>query len=353
MKLNKPFLFVVVAVSLLMSGCAQKVRIKALSPAEVGEMAVKKKVAITDFKNDTVGLSGKIESKIASHKLDGKRYFTVLSRKDMSEVIAEQKLQSSELMDESTSSKVGKLIGAQAIISGEIASADAESDSYMEERERCLKYVKDGGCVKYRYYRVRCNTTQAQVSANISVVDVETGLIIYGDAISKEYSADSCKNSSTNFGLVVLNSTPKQILSKRQALNRLTSKIADEFIHKLTPHYVYFNVELLDSIKLDEATKRDKRNLEISLKYIKSGRMQKAEEILTSLMDSVDGKSFVVAYNLGVVKEALGKLDKAQNLYEMADELTPEPVDEINAALSRIDSLIDKNKEAKRQISAE
>ena len=81
MKLNKSFLFVVVAVSILMSGCAQKVRIKALSPAEVGEMAYKKKVAITDFHNDRVGLSGKIESKIASHKLDNKRYFKVVSRK--------------------------------------------------------------------------------------------------------------------------------------------------------------------------------------------------------------------------------------------------------------------------------
>ena len=39
------------AVALLMSGCAQKVRIKALNPAEVGEMATNKKIAINSFKN--------------------------------------------------------------------------------------------------------------------------------------------------------------------------------------------------------------------------------------------------------------------------------------------------------------
>ena len=196
----------------------------------------------------------------------------------MSDIMAEQKLQSSELIDETTSSKVGKLIGAQAIISGEVASSNAESDYYMEERERCLKYVKDKGCVKYRYYRVRCDITKAQVSANINVVDVETGLIIYADAISKEYSADSCRGAEENLVLVVLESDPINILSKSQALDRLTSGIADEFVRKLTPHYVYFSVELLDSMELDDATKEDERKLKFALKNIESGRMKKAGE---------------------------------------------------------------------------
>ncbi|MDQ7067090.1 MAG: hypothetical protein Q9M40_03275 [Sulfurimonas sp.] len=57
------------AVVVLISGCAQKVRIKALNPAEVGEMASKKKVAVSNFKNDKVGLSGKIEAEIARQKI--------------------------------------------------------------------------------------------------------------------------------------------------------------------------------------------------------------------------------------------------------------------------------------------
>ena len=105
----KLLLSVFFAVS-LMSGCAQKIRIKALTPAEVGEMASKKKIAISKFKGDNIGLSGKIESKIAKHKLDKKRYFTVLNRKDISKVISEQKLQSSELMDERTSTKIDYVI---------------------------------------------------------------------------------------------------------------------------------------------------------------------------------------------------------------------------------------------------
>lgn len=340
----------VFAVSVFMSGCAQKVMIKALNPAEVGEMSSKKKVAISGFKNDKLGLSGKIESQLARHKLDNKKYFTVLSRKDLEKIVKEQKLQSSELMDESTASKVGKLIGAQAVINGEIGTADGKEDSYMEDREKCLKYVKDQGCVRYRYYKVKCNTTQAAVSANLNIVDVENGSIIYGDTISKEYSADSCKAGSTNLGLLSVKGAPKQILSKRQALNRLASEIADEFVYKLTPHYIHFKVTLLDSIELEGKTDRQVKIFENALEYIKAGRMEKARKMLQGLLDDFNGKSYVVAYDYGVVNEAQGQFDEAKKYYMMADELTIEPIDEINTAVRRIDTLIAKRDEARKQM---
>jgi curli biogenesis system outer membrane secretion channel CsgG len=348
MKLSLKLLLTASAVSLLMSGCAQKVQIKALNPAEVGEMATKKKIAISGFKNDRHGLSGKIESEISKHKLDHKRYFTVVSRKDLNKIIAEQKLQSSELMDEATATRVGKLIGAQAIINGEIASATATSDKYRESREKCLKWSKEG-CVRYKHYKVTCKTIQAEVSANINIVNVQTGSIIYGDTISKEYSADSCK---LVLGFMGVGSSSNKILSKGQALNRLTSAIASEFVYKLTPHYIHFNVELIDSIELDSITDRQEQTFENALAYIKAGRMEKAEKILQGLMDKVNGKSYVVAYAYGVVNEAQGKFDEAKKLYEMADDLTIEPVDEINSAMSRIDGLIDKREEAKQQMNA-
>ncbi len=341
------------AVILLASGCAQKVRIRALQPAEVGAMASKKKVAVSAFKNDHIGLSGKIEAELSNQKLNNKKYFTVLSRQNMAKIIAEQKLQSSELMDAATSAKVGELIGAQAIINGEVASANAESGSYMEDKEKCLQYYKDGsGCAQYRYYKVKCDTTKATVSANINIVNVETGAIIYGDTLTKDYSADSCKAGQLNLGLLSLNSGPKQILSKGQALNKLSSEIAHEFVYKLTPNYIYFSVTLLDKIKLDDVTDAQSKKLEIALEYIKQARYDKAKKILNKLMDSLDGKSYVVAYDLGVVYEATGNLKKAKNLYKIADDLTVEPVEEINLAVNRIDQLIAKREEAKKQMSA-
>lgn len=338
MNKNMRLLLSLFMVPLFMFGCAQKVRIKALTPAEVGEMADKKKIAITEFKKDRVGLSGNIESLLAKHKLDNKKYFTLLSRKDMNKVLSEQKLQSSELMDERTSSRVGKIIGAEAIINGEVAVSNAVSDRYTQKKIRCLKYVKDKGCVRYEHYYVTCSTTEAQLSANINIVDIETGSIIYGDNISKSYSGDTCIYGN--------------YLSKAQAMSRLSSQISEEFVRKLIPHYVYFYVSLLDSIQVDTSSENNEK-LKYALEYIKDGRLKKAEKILNSIMDFVDGKSYVVAYDLGVVKEAQGELNEAKKMYDLADNLTLEPIEEINIAVRRINRNIDKRDEAKRQLSAE
>ncbi len=337
MKINTIGIVSAIVIALMMTGCAQKVRVKALNPAKVGEMAAKKKVAITDFKNDTVGLSGKIEAQITKQKLDQKRYFTVLSRKDLTSVMKEQKLQSSELLDATTASKVGALVGAQAMVNGEISSANAESGSYQLDQKECLSYYKDGGCARWHFYKVTCSTTQAAVSASINIVDVENGSIIYADTISKNYNGDSCKSGRT-------------VLSKQQALDRLANSIANEFVYKLSPHYIYFNVSLLDSIEI-ETTDANNAALENALLYIKNGRMDKADKILSKLMDDTDGKSYVIAYDYGVVKEAQGQFDKAKELYTIADDLTTEPVAEINLAVTRITKLINKRDQARAQIN--
>ncbi|QFR50059.1 hypothetical protein FJR48_10120 [Sulfurimonas lithotrophica] len=331
--------FLAVLASLLISGCAQKVQIRALAPAQVGEMANNKTIAVSKFRTDKVGLSGKIESKIAAHKLDGKKYFELVSRRDMDKVLKEQKLQSSELMDEKTTTRVGKIVGAQAIINGEVTTASGKSGSYKERRKRCIKYSKEKKqCARYEYYIVRCNTTEATVAANINIVGIESSSVIYGDSFRKSYQADSCR-------------TFRRVLSSNEAIEILASDIASEFVYKLTPKYIYFKVELLDDIDLD-ATSKQEDKLENALKYIEANRMDKAEQILSSLLDEFDGRSYVIAYDLGVVKEAMGKFDEAKTMYYLADEIVTKPIEELNAALIRIDDLISKRDEATRQIDA-
>ncbi len=357
--------YLLLGLVVLMTGCAQKVQVKALDPAEIGAMASKKKVAVTGFKNDKVGLSGKIEAEIAKHTLDDKKYFTVLSRADLDKVMKEQKLQSSTLMSAKTASKIGKLVGAQALINGKVTSSGKEG-SYVEDREKCLQYYKDGsGCAQFKHYKVTCKTTQAGLNASINIVDMDNGRIVHADTISKEYNADSCKFDSAaasksvgggflGAALGAIASTAKTsngtILTKEQALQRLSNEIADEFVHKLAPHYVYFEVTLLDSIEF-EVEDAQAATLEGALGYIKGGRMDKAESIMSKLNDQLNGKSYVVAYDLGVVKEAQGKLAESKKMYAMADELSLQPVPEINEAVLRIEKLIAKRSKAQAQIN--
>jgi curli biogenesis system outer membrane secretion channel CsgG len=345
MSLKIKYIFVIFILSVFFVGCSQKVTIKALQPAEIGQMALKKKIAITPFKNDTVGLSGIIEAKLASYKVDGKNFFTVVSRKDLNKVINEQKLQSSELFDETTSARIGKMIGAQALISGEVADASANSSYYLQDKQRCIQYYKDGGCARWRFYKVKCNVVKANVSANINVIDIQTGSIIYADTMSRQYNDDSCKINP----LLYYYDT-KKILSKNQALTKLTNEIANSFVYKLTPHYIYISVNLLDSLDIDNATSMQKEKFEASLEYIKSSRFDKAKRFLGELMDEFNEQSYVVAYDLGVTYEATGDYNEAKKLYQIADNLTIKPVDEINQAIKRIDILIQKRDEAIKQM---
>ena len=80
--------------------------------------------------------------------------------------------------------------------------------------------------------------------------------------------------------------------------------------------------------------------------------MDKAEKLLQGLLDELNGRSYVVAYVYGVVNESRGNLDKAKKMYVMADDLTVEPIEEINLALVRIEKLIAKRQEIKKQNNA-
>jgi len=151
--------------------------------------------------------------------------------------------------------------------------------------------------------------------------------------------------------LSYLLTVPNHILSKNQAINKLASDIANSFVYKLTPNYIYLNVDLLEDIELDSVTSEQEQQFENSLAYIEAGRMKRAGQILSKLMDELDGKSYVVSYTYGVVNEGQGKFDEAQKLYYIADEETPEPIEEINKAITRIERLIEKRDEATRQIN--
>ena len=312
------------------NGCAQKVRIKALQPAQISRASQTKKIAITKFKSDSVGLSNKIEAKIASYRLDGKKYFTVVSRKDLNKILKEQKFQSSGLIEQSTAIEAGNLIGAKAIISGRVIKPSLSDSYYYELRTKCSNK-------KCWEVKVSCKKRIVGLSAQIRMVDIQNGDIIYADTINKESIWTHCSDDSS------------VLPSKTIASQYLADEIADNFVYKLMPHYVYFNVTLLEDpdLKYSDMQKRLLRN---SLKYIEQNRLTKASELLIRLIDSTAEKSYVAIYNLGVIREAQGNYKEAKELYAKADSLTIEPVKELNIALNRINRVIKQNNEALKQI---
>jgi len=325
--------FTLLLLLLFLSACSQKVRIQALEPAQVDRISETKKIAVLNFKNDRVGLSRKIEAKLASFQINNKKYFTIVSRNDFNTIIKEQKLQSSGLVDEDSSVKVGELIGAEAIISGDVRRPTKQDSYFYEPRVRCA----NAKCSELSYYNVRCMKRVVGLAAEIRVVDVSRGDIIYADTLSRERVFKHCSDDS------------RALPTTAMAAQNLAESIANSFTYKLTPHYRVFSVSLLEDPDLDFTSEQEKL-LKVSLKYIEQGRYDKAEKFLTRLIDSTGGKSYVAFYNLGVIKEAEGKYKEAKEYYDYADNLMIEPVAEINEAVMRINSLITKREKTMKQL---
>ncbi|MCD6433305.1 MAG: tetratricopeptide repeat protein [Sulfurimonas sp.] len=326
-------LFLSVLIAIFISGCAQKVKILSLEPAEIDRVATTKKITVASFKNDRVGVSGKIEANLAQHKIDGRSFFTIVSRNDFDKIISEQKIQNSGLIDTSTIVEVGQLIDAQAIILGNVGRISSQDSRFYETRTRCI----DEKCKTREEYRVRCIKRVVGLSAELRIVDVAKGDIIYADKFFESSQHKHCSDDS--------NALP----SKYMAAQNLATKIADGFTYKLTPHYRSFSVTLLEDADLDYTEDQEKL-LELSLTYIEQGRYDKAEQFLIELIDSTDKQSYVPFYNLGVIKEAQGKYSEAKRYYKRADDLMIEPVQEISLASLRIEKLIRKHNKTKEQL---
>ena len=331
--MKKAFLTAIL-VAVAFSGCAQQVGIQALEPAQVDRISQTKKITVTYFDNDRVGLSDKVEAKLAGFRLDQKKYFTIVSRKDFNDIIAEQKLQNSGLVDPKDAVKIGNMIGAQAIISGHVSSPSIQDSRFYEQRVQCA----NAKCTELSYYNVRCMKRVSSLSADIRVIDVTKGDIIYADTITRSNVNKHCMDDS------------RVLPSSEMAGQYLANNIADSFTYKLTPHYKYFDVSLLEEPDIDY-TDQEEQLLEVSLKYIEQGRYDKAEKLLIDLVDATAQKSYVPFYNLGVIKEAQGNYEEAKEYYGYADNLMVEPVEEINNAVVRIENLIAKRQQTMEQIN--
>ncbi|MCJ7766500.1 MAG: CsgG/HfaB family protein, partial [Thiovulaceae bacterium] len=294
-----------------------------------------KNIAVTPFRHDYVNLGDKIEAAISNQRIGDKPYFRVINRTDLSKIIDEQKRQNSGLMDESTAVEVGNLLGAQAIISGSVNVPSMHDDYYYVKRTKCRGRGKERRCWEVK---VSCSKRTIALSAEIRMIDVSSGGIIYADNTSRQQQWDHCADDT------------RALPSKLAGTQQLANAMANTFAYKLTPHYRSISVSLLE----DPDTKysdQQKKLLENALLYIGQYRYDKAEELLRRLTESTASQSYVPFYNIGVIYEVRGNFLEAQHYYRAADELTLQPVEEINKAVIRIQHLIAKETLALQQIA--
>lgn len=331
--MEKTIYIFITIVLLFLSGCSQKVTVKALKPAQIDEISKYKKIAVNNFSNDYIGFANKVESKLAKVKIDNKHYFKVIARRDTENILNEQRFQASGLVEKSEAIKVGKLLGAQAIINGSISDSSLKDTTYYEERTKC----SDKKCKTTYTYKVRCTKRVVSLSIEVKILNTQEGDILYGDTFTQQKQFSHCSDDSI------------ALPSRQYSLNSLADSISNEFIQMLAPYNSYYKVVLLDDPDIDYTDKQEEL-LKYSLKYIKNGRYDKAEKLLSRLLESTSDSSFVAAYNLGIIKERNGELQKAKQLYELADSITVKPNEEVDLAVTRIKSSINSRQEAMKQI---
>ncbi len=328
---NKIFsCLLLIALVIDLSGCASQLTVSMLQPAEIDIKA--KNIAVLAFKNDyKIGLTEKIESALTDVRFEGKSYFTVVNRRNINNVIREQKLQYSGLLNENTAVEVGDLLGAEALITGEITSNTQMDRNYQEKRWKCRKK----SCYEYQ---VNCTQRRIQLGVNIRIISVALGSVLYSTSVNKSADWQHCDDDHS------------MLPSKEEGALVIAQRVAKNFVLKLKPYYIDAQVTLLENedIKYDA---HQKLLLKYGLEYLRKKRFDKAEQLLTELLDSTGFKSYVAAYDLGVVKEVQGQLLKAQSYYDLADRLQIKPVTEINQAVSRINDAIEKKTQAQRQVS--
>lgn len=327
-------LITLLSTTVLISACSTTAKIQYLEPAEVPKAAKLKQIAVNDFKDDSIGLTGRIESKLNQTTLNNKPYFTVLDRTHIRQLLSEQKLQHSGLTREQKSVQLGELIGAQAFVMGEITSQTYHDNWFSKKRSECV----DKKCNELRYYRVRCMDRTISLSANIQMLEVETSQIIYSGSLSRSDSWERCSDRNN------------QLPSTSETWQSYANSIASEFVNKISPSYVYKKITLIDEPDI-KYTDIQKNTLENGINFVDSGRLDKAESLFSQLVFDTQSLSYVASYNLGVVKEAQGDYQEAKKLYHLSDQLQKEPVEEINQALIRIDQAIVKHQKAMTEIA--
>jgi hypothetical protein len=100
---------------LLATGCATKIKVNMLKPAQYHQASLTKAVAVLPFSGPSGSeFAAEIEGILGSINIDDKAYFTLVDRAAIDKTLSEQKLSQSGLIDSRTAARIGRWLGRRA-----------------------------------------------------------------------------------------------------------------------------------------------------------------------------------------------------------------------------------------------
>jgi tetratricopeptide (TPR) repeat protein len=344
---NAYILFILVISILIIPGCATKIKVNMLQPAQYHEASLTKAVAVLPF----TGPGGRefaaeLEGVLSGIGIDDKQYFTLVDRASIDKTISEMQLSASGLVDQKTAAKIGKLIGAQGIYTGVVTRNRYDDSRYTERRSTCTRYeqrrgkdgkISTGACISWRQYNVSCVKRVASFAVSPKLVDVTTGRILYSRNLAAQATSSGCEDA-------------RPVQSESVLLEKAKEDVKTEFRRDVAPYYLTREIKLMDAADgIESAQAKDK--LKAGLEYADKGRMDTACELWGEARN-IASRSYALLYNLGVCAESRGYLDAALSLYKQADKILGKPDEDISLALNRVGDALKNRGKLKEQLGS-
>lgn len=226
-----------------------------------------KRIAILAFENKTgektryAGIPDMLESNIVSSLINDKstaEFLEIISRNKIDEVLQEQQLSASGLIDEGTAANFGQLLGAHEILSGkilqvevlpskitsvelkesktvEIEKGDAEIDPEMEDDDpKPVTIKQDVFCLYDKYTK----TASAQITASYTIVDVATGKIKIQDTYTGIYSWSDTWARKKNGDDRALTPATKALIAKEEPIPPSETSMINQAINDLGTKFI-------------------------------------------------------------------------------------------------------------------
>lgn len=294
---------------------SQEIKCFILEPPEQTLIGIKK-IAVMDF-NGSYGrvvsdylISALLEKGrgittikggLFSKDKEGKTYqngaqtniFTIVERSRLEQVLGEQSLGKSGVIDETQAASLGKVLGVDAIIVGTV-SPIADQTTTREEVSvyRNDQWIKTMG---------DCVTNKVSVETRMRIINVNNGQII-GTKESSYKNAD--KKCADELG---------QLASVEDLIKQcVQASVYNDFVNYIAPRFVLWEFEL-KKIKVDQYEDLSDKAIDA----FESGNFDNAYVIYASILKE-DTYNDVAHYNVAVINEIVGNFQEAQDEYQSA-----------------------------------
>jgi TolB-like protein len=117
-------------------------------------------------------------------------FVEIISRDQLQQVIQEQNLGTSGIINENTAMQVGKVLGVNELIIGQItqiSSSQTPTTNKVYQNENTI-YSKQGNYKVYANISEYKKSAGASINGSYKIIDVKTAKMITGDSFKKEYS---------------------------------------------------------------------------------------------------------------------------------------------------------------------